>query len=92
MNSGRPRLMLDTEPMAQPQRAFEPTPVSPERCFLSVTAERHTDEGKIYKVVWRESWVHEDRLPDMELVKDYHFRQHGTHWEVLSPVMVNRGH
>ncbi|KAK3672627.1 hypothetical protein LTR78_007439 [Recurvomyces mirabilis] len=59
-----------------------PTPVSPARCFTDIAAEKTTGEGKMYKVIWRESWVHESKLPSLSPVRQHHIQRFGCGWQV----------
>lgn len=58
------------------------TPTSPERHFTTILAERQSSMGTLYKVVWRNSWVHQSRLPDIEAVRLAHVARYGRAWEV----------
>lgn len=70
-----------------------PTPVSPNHEFVHVLAEKQTRMGKLYKVCWRESWVHEERMPDLEPVRRSQYERYGSAWDVLpgSPDVLERG-
>ncbi|KAK3115495.1 hypothetical protein LTR53_005111 [Teratosphaeriaceae sp. CCFEE 6253] len=45
-------------------------------------AERRSTQGTLYKVVWRDSWVSQSRMPDMEPVRRAHVARYGTAWAV----------
>lgn len=69
-------------PPALQQHSWIPTPISPDRHFSQILAERSSSEGRMFKVVWRDSWVHESRLPDIEDMRVAHVLRHGRHWDV----------
>ncbi len=58
------------------------TPTSPERHFTAILAERQSSTGTQYKVVWRNSWVHQSHLPDVEAIRQAHVAHYGRAWEV----------
>ncbi|KAM0718992.1 hypothetical protein Q7P37_004897 [Cladosporium fusiforme] len=62
---------------------YEPTPVSPIRQFYKILAEKSSEHGVMYKVLWRESWVHESKMPDIEPIKYAQYMQFGETWDVL---------
>ncbi|WPH01235.1 Hypothetical protein R9X50_00407200 [Acrodontium crateriforme] len=62
-----------------------PTPVSPARCFTRIIAEKQTKHGKMYKVSWHESWVHENTLPNVGPIREDQERRFGHVWDVLPP-------
>ena len=59
------------------------TPISPFRQFHRILAERRSDQGALFKVIWRESWVHESKMPDLEPIREAQSMQYGKAWEVL---------
>jgi hypothetical protein len=59
------------------------TPISPFRQFHRIVAERRSDQGTLFKVVWRESWVHESKMPDVEPIRQAQSMQYGKAWEIL---------
>ncbi|KAK3045732.1 hypothetical protein LTR09_012728 [Extremus antarcticus] len=60
------------------------TPVSPIKRIVDILAEKHTGEGRLYKVMWQDSWVHESRIPDAHMIRLDHYRRYGRVWDVLS--------
>ncbi|KAK0265218.1 hypothetical protein LTR35_017236 [Friedmanniomyces endolithicus] len=65
-----------------PSIANRATLTSPEGRFEEIVAERHSHQGKWYKVVWCPSWVHESSLGDIELIRYHHVMSFGRSWEI----------
>ncbi|KAK0302565.1 hypothetical protein LTR82_017823 [Friedmanniomyces endolithicus] len=82
------RLNLRVDTSATPWSAKYPsianraTLTSPEGRFEEIVAERHSHQGKWYKVVWCPSWVHESSLGDIELIRYHHVMSFGRSWEI----------
>lgn len=66
-----------------PQIQYNPTPVSPNRQFYRILAEKQSKDGVMFKVVWRESWVHESKMPDVEPIRRAQHAQFGVAWDIL---------
>jgi hypothetical protein len=69
--------------LTPPQLQYNPTPVSPNRQFYRILAEKSSKDGVMFKVVWRESWVHESKMPDIEPIRRAQHAQTGVAWDVL---------
>lgn len=59
------------------------TPVSPTRRITDIVAEKHTQDGVMYKVVWQDSWVHAARLPHAEMIRNVQYRRYARCWDVV---------
>ena len=66
-----------------PQLQYNPTPISPDRQFYRILAEKPSKDGAMFKVVWRESWVHESKMPDIEPIRRAQYAQTGVAWDIL---------
>ncbi len=60
------------------------TPVSPTKRIVDVLAEKYTGEDRLYKLMWQDSWVHESRIPDAQMIRLDHYRRYSRVWDVLS--------
>lgn len=76
-----PRVLTPAQALARIHH--EPTPVSPCRQFYQIVAEKPSRNGIMYKVVWRDSWVHESKMPDIEPIRYAQYMQFGEAWDVL---------
>jgi hypothetical protein len=69
--------------LTPPPAHYNPTPISPDRQFYRILAEKSSEDGVMFKVVWRESWVHVSKMPDIEPMRRAHQTQFGEAWDVL---------
>ena len=67
----------------EPPVGSGPTPISPYHQFVQILAERQTRDARLYKLCWRESWVHENKMPDLEPVRRSQLERFGVAWDVL---------
>ena len=69
--------------LTPPQIQYNPTSISPERQFYRILAENPSKDCVMFKVVWRESWVHESKMPDIEPIRRAQYAQTGVAWDIL---------
>lgn len=65
------------------QLQWIPSPIHPDRQYSEVLAEKLTTDGRMFKLQWRASWVHESTVPDIENVRVAHVLRKGRSWDVL---------
>ncbi|KAK3066907.1 hypothetical protein LTR53_016540 [Teratosphaeriaceae sp. CCFEE 6253] len=69
---------METHPRKHPADRRPATPVSPYREFSAILAERRTRSGTLYKVVWRDSWVSQAKMPEIEKIRQAHMARYGV--------------
>jgi hypothetical protein len=72
------------------QIQYNLTPISPEQQFYRILAEKSSKDSVMFKVVWRESWVHESKMPDIEPIRRAQYAQMGVAWDILPGVHTSQ--
>ena len=67
----------------EPPVGSGPTPISPYHQFVQILAEGQTSDGRLYKLCGRESWVHENKMPELEAVRRSQLERSGVAWDVV---------